>query len=158
MAFRRLPLPAHVRGALWLDAMPGRLQPWPQFVAEAERAGLTRIVCLTEMHEISGVSPDYHRAIADRSLPCRWVPLPMVDFGLSEEAEKFREGVIRLADELVAGEVVLLHCAAGIGRTGTVAACLLKRLGLSSVEALHRVQAAGSNPQSAVQWGLIERF
>jgi len=53
---------------------------------------------------------------------------------------------------------VLVHCAAGIGRTGTVAACLLKRLGVPTAVALRRVREAGSNPESALQSGLIERF
>ena len=50
------------------------------------------------------------------------------------------------------------HCAAGIGRTGTVAACVLKQLGLGSEQALQQVRDAGSNPQSALQSGWIERF
>ena len=57
-----------------------------------------------------------------------------------------------------AGDAVMLHCAAGIGRTGTAAACLLKRLGLSSSEAIQRVRDAGSNPENALQSGLVDRF
>jgi protein-tyrosine phosphatase len=56
------------------------------------------------------------------------------------------------------GGIVLLHCAAGIGRTGTTAACLLKRLGAPTAVALQRVRDAGSNPESALQQGLIDRF
>ena len=59
---------------------------------------------------------------------------------------------------LVLGQQVLLHCAAGIGRTGTVAACVLKHLGLPAALALARVRAAGSNPQSALQSGWIDQF
>ena len=39
---------------------------------------------------------------------------------------------------------MVLHCAAGIGRTGTTAACLLKGLGLSTAQALKQVREAGS--------------
>jgi protein-tyrosine phosphatase len=56
------------------------------------------------------------------------------------------------------GQNVLLHCAAGIGRTGTAAACVLKRLGLPVDEALQRVREAGSNPETAVQSGLVNWF
>ena len=56
------------------------------------------------------------------------------------------------------GDVTLLHCAAGIGRTGTAAACLLKRLGLPREQALQLVRAAGSSPESAVQSGLVDIF
>jgi protein-tyrosine phosphatase len=51
-----------------------------------------------------------------------------------------------------------LHCAAGIGRTGSTAACVLKALGLSTGEALQRVLDAGSNPQNAQQSGLVDWF
>ena len=57
-----------------------------------------------------------------------------------------------------AGDAVLLHCAAGLGRTGTAAACVLKALGLDAQEALQRVRDAGSNPQNAEQSGLVHWF
>ncbi len=82
----------------------------------------------------------------------------MRNFGLAAQAEQFRPVIDAVADELLRGESVLLHCAAGMGRTGTVAACLLKRLGLDRAEALERVRAAGSNPESAAQSGLIDVF
>jgi len=158
MTFRQLPLPSEVPGRLWLDAMPGRLQPWTRFIAEARRAGLTRIVCLTPQHEIITVSPAYHAAIVQGKLPCRWTLMPMRNFGLADEAREFREGVAEVADALRGGEVLLLHCAAGLGRTGTAAACVLKCLGLDADEALRRVRLAGSNPESALQSGMIDRF
>jgi atypical dual specificity phosphatase len=88
----------------------------------------------------------------------RWQPLPMRDLGLASNREAFREGIEQIAQAVTGGEVALLHCAAGIGRTGTAAACLLKRLGLSRQQALLRVRAAGSSPESAVQSGLVDTF
>jgi Tyrosine phosphatase family len=157
MPFRRLPLPEHAAGSLWLDAMPGRLAGWPAFVAEAERHGLTDIVCLNPLHEVASGSPAYHQAIVKKTLPWRWHPLAMHNFGLADEAV-FRSSIEQLADGLLAGQVVLLHCSAGLGRTGTAAACVLKRLGVPTEQALRQVLAAGSNPQSALQSGLIDRF
>ncbi|WP_428424788.1 protein-tyrosine phosphatase family protein [Methylibium sp.] len=158
MSFRALPLPPGVAGRLWLAPMPGRLAPWPEFVAEARAAGLTRIVCLTPRDEIAELSPHYLAAIEAHTLPCGWQAIPMRNFGVARELQTFKDGIEALATALGAGEVLLLHCAAGIGRTGTAGACLLKRLGLSADEALQRVQAAGSNPESARQSGWIEAF
>ena len=61
-------------------------------------------------------------------------------------------------DALREGQAVLLHCAAGLGRTGTAAACVLKALGLDAPEALQRIRDAGSNPQNAEQSGLVHWF
>ncbi|MFM2065623.1 MAG: hypothetical protein RLZZ584_532 [Pseudomonadota bacterium] len=158
MAFRPLALPDHVPGRLWLNAMPGRLEPWAVFKAEATRCGLHGLVCLNPLHEVAGLSPDYHAAIQTGALPWRWRHVPMRDYGLAASHEQFRAQVLAVADELEQGAVLLLHCAAGIGRTGTFAACLLKHLGLETGEALRRVRAAGSNPESSAQSGLIDSF
>ncbi|MFO1251677.1 MAG: tyrosine-protein phosphatase [Inhella sp.] len=157
MPMRSLPLPASIPGRLWLHSMPGRLEPWAQFEALAEAAGLTRIVCLTPWDEVERLAPAYAVALSHRT-PWHWQHLEMQDFGLHADAQRFRLGVIEIADALRQGESVLLHCAAGIGRTGTTAACVLKLLGLDAASALQQVRAAGSNPQSALQSGLLDVF
>jgi Tyrosine phosphatase family len=158
MSLRALATPVDVAGRIWLAPMPGRLQPWPMFVAQAQAVGLHRIVCLTPRHEVASLSPDYARAITDGSLGIAWEELPMRDLGLAEQADRFARSLAALAERVRGGEVVLLHCAAGIGRTGTAAACLLKRLGVPTAQALLWVREAGSSPESAQQSGLIERF
>ena len=145
-------------GQLWLQSMPGRLESWPAFLDEARAAQLTVVVCLNPLEEVAQLSPAYHKAIAEGRLPFRWQHLPMRDFGLGADPAAFRLGVEQVANSLVLGQHVLLHCAAGIGRTGTVAACVLKQLGLPAALALARVREAGSNPQSALQSGWIDQF
>lgn len=155
---RVLALPDGVAGRLWLAAMPGRLERWESFLAAARRSGLTQVVCLNPLDEIVADSPSYHAAIVQGRLPFAWRHLPMRNFGLADDEAAWADGVRAIADDLRAGQHVLLHCAAGIGRTGTVAACVLKSLGLPTPEALARVRAAGSNPESARQTGRIDRF
>jgi protein-tyrosine phosphatase len=138
--------------------MPGRLEPWPAFLAEAQDKGLHEVLCLNPIFEIERLSPAYAQAISAGTLPFAWTHLPMQDFGLAEQLADYRAAVDQLAVRVRAGGVVLLHCAAGIGRTGTTAACLLKRLGASTPLALMRVREAGSNPESALQQGLIDAF
>jgi protein-tyrosine phosphatase len=151
-------LPPEVPGRLWLGPMPGRLDPWSSFEAEAERARLALVVCLTPRPELTELSPDYHAAIVRGGLPFRWMHVPMRNFGLPQDPPAFRRDIAALADSLRVGDAVLLHCAAGLGRTGTAAACLLKALGLAPDEALQRVREAGSNPQNAEQSGLVHWF
>ena len=158
MALRRLPLPPEVPGQVWLGAMPGRFDSWDAFRTEAERHRLGLVVCLAPRAELAELAPDYHAAVSGGRLPFRWMLVPMRNFGLPEDPAAFRRDVVTLAEEVQRGEVVFLHCAAGLGRTGTAAACLLKALGLGSEDALRRVREAGSNPQNAEQSGLVGWF
>ena len=158
MPLRRVRLPTEVPGQLWLGPMPGRFEAWNAFQAEAERTRLGLVVCLTPRPELSELSPEYHAAVVRGRLPFRWMHVPMRNFGLPEDGPAFRRDIEAMAQGLRTGDVVLLHCAAGLGRTGTAAACLLKALGLPADEALQRVRDAGSNPQNAEQSGLVDWF
>jgi protein-tyrosine phosphatase len=158
MNLRPVQLPDGVAGTLWLSSMPGRFEPWTEFLAEAQRVNLTQVVCLTPRDELAELSPSYHAAVARGRLPFRWTLLPMRNFGLPEDMPAFRDQVRELAGRLQAGEAVLLHCAAGMGRTGSAAACVVKALGASAPQALARVREAGSNPQNAEQSGFVDWF
>jgi protein-tyrosine phosphatase len=116
------------------------------------------VVCLTPRSELAELSPRYHAALAQGKAPFRWLNLPMPNFGVPQDATGFRRDVREIAHALEQGHAVMLHCAAGMGRTGSTAACVLKSLGLTTEEALQRVRDAGSNPQNAQQSGLVDWF
>jgi protein-tyrosine phosphatase len=158
MPFRPVALPPEIPGSLWLGAMPARFESWSSFEATAQRRRLALVVCLTPRSEVAELSPDYHAAIVEGTVPFRWMNLPMRNFGVPEDTAGFRRDVREIADTLRRGEAVMLHCAAGIGRTGSTAACVLKALGLDTDEALQRVREAGSNPENAKQSGLVNWF
>lgn len=158
MALRPVRLPAGVPGTLWLASMPGRWERWPDFEAEAARVGLAFTLCLTEPEEIARNSPAYRAALDAGRMPGRWLGVPVRDFGVPDDVAAFRAAVEAAVQALQSGDAVLLHCAAGIGRTGTTAACVLRRLGLPAQQALQQVRDAGSNPESAAQSGLIDSF
>jgi protein-tyrosine phosphatase len=158
MPFRPVELPPDIPGKLWLASMPGRFEAWSAFEAQAERAKLALVVCLTPRDEIAELSPAYHAAVTRGRMPFRWMSVPVRNFGVPKDAAAFRRQIAEITQSLRQGDAVLLHCAAGIGRTGSTAACVLKALGLSTGEALQRVLDAGSNPQNAQQSGLVDWF
>jgi len=158
MTLRALPVSDLAPGTVWLGSMPGRFERWPDFLTEARQRELAMVVCLAPGDEVAQLSPGYWRAIAEGSLDFRYLNLPVQNFGVPRDLAAFREGIEQIARAVKAGDAVMLHCAAGIGRTGTAAACLLKALGLPREDALQRVRDAGSNPENAAQSGLVDRF
>ncbi len=145
-----VPLPDDVSGRLWLCGKraiaDGQYRddstPW------------STVVCLCQRHELVERYPDYvewMRRPGDHSI---WWPIP--DLGASRLAATV-SFVDELADRLRAGERLLVHCAAGIGRAGTTAVCILIRLGVSIDTARRTVADArpGAGPEAGSQLALV---
>ncbi len=148
MTLRRVALPI---GGLWLSAMPGRTAPLSDFLAVTAENRIGHVLCLTSEAEIAQRSPDYAALLVAGKLPWTWRTHPIADFGIPDDPADFATWISDGAALLRAGERLVLHCGAGIGRTGLAALCLLRALGLDREEAERRVRAAGSFPETAEQ-------
>ena len=154
--FRSVDLPPDVSGRLYLHSMPGRYESFQATVDAARLKGISQVVCLTSLEEIAGKAPAYARAVQRKEVPWQQRMYPIVDYGVPSDRASFLDLVHSIAADLRSGVNILLHCAAGIGRTGTVASCVLVALGLTSDEAARRVAAAGSYAERPEQVGLIQ--
>ena len=157
--FRKVTLPTMTSGTLFLHSMPGRdgewYEEWDEFFAATEEKRVDRIVCLTGMDEIREKSPDYAVAIEAGKLPCERTALPIADYGVPEDWEAYADYVKRAAERVRSGERVLIHCAGGVGRTGTFAVCLLHHFGFTDGEAQRVIRAARSEPETPEQEELV---
>ena len=151
MLFRKVDLPSGVTGSLYLHSMPGMDEALEDALAEALRLGISVIVSLAPLSEIRVRSPSYAKAIEAGDLPSILATCPIPDRGVPENQEEFLRSVAETASALKAGQKLLLHCGAGIGRTGTYAAAVLIRLGLSKDQAIAEVGRAGSHPETPKQ-------
>lgn len=151
--FRAVAMPDGIPGALFLSSMPGRLQPMDRALADIAAEGVDRIISLTPVEEIRAKSPLYARLLRANRFPCPVQFFPIPDFEDPEDPQAFLSLVGDMRDSILAGERLLVHCAAGFGRTGTVATCVLVALGVEAEQARQLVRDAGARPEyELVDW------
>lgn len=156
--FRQVQLPGDVAGLLWLHSMPGRCESLDEAWAEAQRLGVSCIICLAPLDEIREKSPKYARAIEEQQCPCHLRRFPICDYHGPDDDQSFRRLAVEVADSLRNGGRVLVHCGAGIGRTGMFAIAVLITLGLPAEQARRHVTAADAGPERPAQEEALRRF
>lgn len=114
----------------------------------------TTVVCLCRRHELSNRYPAYVDWLDDPDSNSIWWPIQDLGAVRVGATLPFVDG---LAARLRAGERLLVHCAAGIGRAGTTAVCILIRLGVPLDEALSTVREsrAMAGPEAGSQLALV---
>ena len=135
--------------------MPGYYRPvethtaaWSQFPAGTQ----PYLLCLAGKAERRRKSPDYPKFLEVVNLGERWCEFPIRDRSIPKDLPAFIRLLDRLSEVLVQpNHLLAIHCAAGVGRTGTVATALLVRLGLPPEDALAAVEEAGSEPETPRQ-------
>ena len=158
MLFREVAHWQGFKGGLFLHSMLGRREPLANSLPEIESLSINGILSLASLDEIENKSPTYATAIKSHQLPCEYISFPIDDYNVPEDREKFGSFVKNVAERLRNGERLLMHCGAGIGRTGTVACCILIELGLSKEKAEKTVSEAGSHPENDLQKELVRWY
>jgi len=153
--FRTVDLPADVPGRLLLHSMPGRYEALERVWHQVRDDGVQAIICLTERDELQEKSYEYAQALENGSVPCLVLPFEIPDRGAPEDRDGFWALASTVAQRLRCGEVVLIHCAGGVGRTALLAISVLLALGQSVGQARSIVSRAGSTVETAPQSNLI---
>lgn len=147
-----IPLP-RTEGALWLCALRDVAHD-PE--AMLSFTGASTIVCLNQREELERREPAYIDWLR-RHQPGRALWFPLRNFH-AESAAATMPFLQMIVDRLEAGEGVVMHCAMGQERAGTMATCLLMMLGASRDEALQTVAShrTFAGPGERSQWALVD--
>lgn len=136
-------LPARLAGS----ALPGLLNDIETDLLWLQSAGIQHVISLTEKPLVveHPTELDFHHfPIADMGIPTPRETRGLCDF------------ILRAIDR---NEPVLVHCKAGLGRTGTVLACCLVSLGATAEEATMRLRSICSYYiQNQTQESLVRHY
>lgn len=156
-----------VAGRLGLCACPGwrhgartpQLTPAERLQRDIESMrsfGASGLVSLIEPREMAALGIDELPRYLERA-GLWWKHLPITDMGVPDQAFESRwvEDGAAIRDALARGEHVVMHCWAGLGRTGTLAARLLIEFGMQPEAAILRVRHARPG---AIQTRSQERY
>ena len=137
-------------GALALTHRPKRTA-----LATWKAAGVTHVVTLLGEHE---GAQDIGAAATRAGLDWIWVPIANAAVPDDSETQRLLPMIDQIAGVVRQGGHVVVHCSAGVHRTGMFGYALLRRLGLSADDAraklaeLRAVTAEGVG-QDRLRWG-----
>lgn len=123
---RRVELPGNLDSHLFLHSMPGRYEPFEEFLTEVVVKNISCVVCLSSPDEIRQRSPAYASFLAG-TVPWEQISFPMWESGV-HDAPSLEPLAGEIVKRLRQGRNVLIHCDSGIGRAGTVAVAVLTTL------------------------------
>jgi protein-tyrosine phosphatase len=121
-------------GFLAIMACPSIEAEAPASVANVARLGIRQVVSLLEPTEARNLGLEVER-LEVKACEMGFISFPIPDMGLPASVEDFAQITQMLFTQVNAGINTLVHCRAGIGRSGLLAAGVLLHTGMNAEEA-----------------------
>lgn len=134
------------------DRLAAHIEGW-------KAQGIDVVVSLQELDEQSLCGVKAEARLCERS-GLSFLSFPIRDHGVPEAAEEFAGFVRQVHGEVASGRAVLVHCLAGIGRTGLLTSGVLLLLGVprSTIADVLRRSRGFVMPETPEQRQWLEAF
>lgn len=140
----------------FLPVGAGRLGLWhrppKRVIPHLPAAGCTHVVTLLSARE---GAEEIGGLVEAAGMRWTWIPMASGRPPEGKQNEPIRAALPELSRALDAGETLLLHCSAGMHRTGMVAYAMLRSRGLTADEALAVIATARGHTRAALARALL---
>jgi len=145
----RIATAARPRAGDWLE---DELRSW-------KGEGANVVVSLLERDETVELELGGEAAVC-QALGLTFINMGVPDMGVPIEMGETRRLVSDLAARVRRGEALVVHCRGGLGRSSTIAAAILKHLGISPHDAFERISKARGFrvPETPEQIAWVEAY
>lgn len=150
-----------IPGKVGLTILPGRKDRERDLAQDLDvilEEGINKVICLVSQDELIEYGV-FDLIKKYREIGLGVVHLPIMDQKTCSLDEM--EGLVEMMmTELNQGHRFLVHCVGGVGRSGMVVACLLKRMGDDTESAIKKVRDSRSPRaiETTIQEELVEKF
>jgi protein-tyrosine phosphatase len=148
-------MPYSLSGKIFRSPMPfsrfDKVDVWSSFIEQS----IDLVVVLTEQQEyLVYAGKDLPAFYRSQGMKVLHIPVP--DFGIPDDLDSWQDGLEAVVLAAESGKNVVIHCLAGIGRTGTFLACLAKeKMALEGMDAIRWVR---NSVQGAMENSYQEDF
>ncbi len=148
-------MPYSLSGKIFRSPMPfsrfDKVDVWSSFIEQS----IDLVVVLTEQQEyLVYAGKDLPAFYRSQGMEVLHIPVP--DFGIPDDLDSWQDGLEAVVSAAESGKNVVIHCLAGIGRTGTFLACLAKeKMALDGMDAIRWVR---NSVQGAMENSYQEDF
>jgi protein-tyrosine phosphatase len=131
-----------ISGKIGLGRAPGYGSDTAAALREIKAQGISKIYCLQEEEELNYLNPGETVEKRRENLSALGIELvhsPIGDYSVpsKEQAEELSRMIL---EDVRSGKDILIHCMGGLGRSGTISACVLVRHGMSAEGAVGLVR------------------
>lgn len=132
------PIEAIGKGAISAMAKPESSDRINAVMNAIAARGVTRVVSLLEASEANDLGLQHEQRFVQRN-HMQFVQFSIPDLSVPTSVQKFCQFIKQQHNDVETGDHILVHCRAGIGRTGMVTASVLMRCGYEPLAAFARV-------------------